>query len=144
MKKEEKKVVRESYVTTFVAIDGTEFNSQQDCEKYEKSVECSISVRLNDITISRQNQETVFLQGNEDCDCQIVRPRNAADIDSINQLVCLIRNQDPNSITDKNLAHDENIGECVVICYSYDHDWVWLYTESQIRNHWAEMFATND
>ena len=144
MKKEEKKVVRESYVTTFVAIDGTEFNSQQDCEKYEKSVECSIRVRLNDITIRRTNQETAFLCGNEDCECQIVRPRNAADIDTINQLVCLLRNQDPDKINDENLVHDENIGECVVICYSYGNDWAWLYTESQIRNHWDEMFATKD
>jgi len=92
MKKEEKKVVRESYVTTFVAIDGTEFNSQQDCEKYEKSVECSISVRLNDITVNRMNQESVFLQGNEDCDCHVPEGLNGRSIENLERFKEILAN----------------------------------------------------
>ena len=144
MKRTEKEETKKVFTTVYVAIDGTEFRNQNDCEKYETSLECVLTARLNDITIRNTNLCTAFLEGSDDCDAKIVRPRNSEDINAINQLICLIRGTSPDNIDEHYVVKDASIGECIVLCYSCVHDYIWFHTEKEIREHWDRMFAKDN
>ena len=141
MKRIEKEETKKVVTTMYVAIDGTEFTNKDNCEKYETSLECVLTARLNDITIRNTNLCTAFLEGSDNWDAKIVRPRNSEDINAINQLICLIRGTSPDMIDERYVVKDTSIGECIVLCYSYEHDNMWFHTEKEIREHWDRMFA---
>lgn len=81
----------------------------------------------------------MFLCGSDDCDVEVVVPRNPEDINAINQLVALTQGRAIDNI--KDLISDAHIGQHIVICWSYDHDWAWLVTEEKIKNHWDKIFG---
>ena len=62
---ETKKVVYEAY-------DGSQFDSSDECTKYEKSAKCALLSKYNKYVIRKTNEEDLFDAGSEEYDYDIV------------------------------------------------------------------------
>ena len=62
---ETKKVVYEAY-------DGNQFDSSEECTKYEKSAKCALLSKYNKYVIRKTNECDLFNAGSEDYDYDIV------------------------------------------------------------------------
>lgn len=123
MKINEVKETREVVVRTeYVAVDGTVFASRENCEKWEKSYECTLTQSMKAIPHIETNGETAYLQGGNDSDeVWIVKPRDFEDIKIINaytETLCYG--------CKSNLTQDD-IGKMIALNFGYDHDWCGVY-----------------
>lgn len=108
MKKELRKEEKVIYTDVFIANDGTEFTTQEECEKYEKSWECTISASFKKIPhIKRTEFEWLGeWAGSEDFDVYLIKPRNLDDVRIINEYFKLSQNE---------MLTQDNIGiECFI------------------------------
>ena len=62
---ETKRVVYEAY-------DGRQFDSSEECTKYEKSAKCALLSKYNKYVIRKTNEEDLFDAGSEEYDYDIV------------------------------------------------------------------------
>ena len=49
-------VEQKTYIRKWEAIDGTQFNSREDCEKYENSAKCVILAKYKDFVIKESDE----------------------------------------------------------------------------------------
>lgn len=54
------------YNYKYEALDGTVFNSKEECNKYEKTAECVIKKRYNDLVKYTSNECALFNCGSDD------------------------------------------------------------------------------
>lgn len=86
MKKIEKTENIEKKIIVYQAVDGTEFDSMTECEKYEKSAACVINTKYNKLIVGTTN-EADLLQGNCDNTIDILQPQYDEDINTILQFI---------------------------------------------------------
>lgn len=142
MEKKAKEIQVKKIVETYVAIDGVEFENREECEKYENSAICAANKRLEQITVAKKgeyNQESTFMNGDYECKVQIVVPKNSEDIDAINKFVAVTNDMKSNNT--KGLITDECIGQHVILCFNFDDDYVWMFSEKEIKEHWDKIFS---
>ena len=91
MKEVKKEIKREitDIEIKYVAVDGTEFISQAECEKYEKTAECALLVRYNALKVRETTEYDLFHAGTDDSPVDIVQLKEEKDKDTIIQLLCL-------------------------------------------------------
>lgn len=122
MKINEIKETREVVVRTeYVAVDGTVFRTKEECEKWEKSYECTLTQSMKAIPHIETNGEDAYLQcGNMDDEVWIVKPRDFEDIKVINAYAetCAWNNA---SLT------QDDIGKTIALNFGCDHDWCGVY-----------------
>ena len=53
MRTEKKEIQKIEYVTTYIADDGTEFKSEEECKKYEQTATCAINGMFNKLKIQK-------------------------------------------------------------------------------------------
>ena len=84
-------VEQKTYIRKWEAKDGTQFNSREDCEKYENSAKCVVLAKYNDFIITVSNAYEIFRIGSEDCRIDVVRVPDEKAIDAIFQAFCFFR-----------------------------------------------------
>ena len=57
MQIETKEIIKKEYVNSYVAIDGSRFNSEVECKKYEESALFAVSKKLKKLSGSWINTE---------------------------------------------------------------------------------------
>lgn len=73
-----------SYKTVYVAVDGTEFDSKEECVKYENSAQGVLRDKFNKLVV-REIDAYSLMFGNEDCTVYYVQFREESDIDALMQ-----------------------------------------------------------
>ena len=84
-------VEQKTYITKWEAADGTQFDSNKECEKYENSAKCVVLAKYNDFIIKVSNAYEIFKIGSEDCRIDVVRVSDEKAIDAIFQTFCFFR-----------------------------------------------------
>ena len=87
MKKIQKE--RKSFYDVFVAIDGTEFNDREQCEKYEQSAKGVIMAKIRSLIIQQANEGSIFGLGCCDSMVWVMKPKTQDDADAILQFYLL-------------------------------------------------------
>lgn len=113
--------VSKTYYEVYVATDGTEFASIDECEKYEKSAEGVLRARLKDIRVYEGNQESLFGIGSCECGVWVVVPKKKEDIDLVKQLALMHHNSDY-----AGWLTDEYIGKPVIVDFGYENEACYL------------------
>lgn len=129
MEKKEKvieRVVKETQVT-YVAIDGTEFQSENECTKYECSAAGVLFGRLKEFEIANESEHSInpYDEDGDENEFRTVIPLCEEHIMVLNQLYLLCR---PSERTNKFTSAD--IGQVIMIGYRfYDNamDWCWFH-----------------
>ena len=128
----EKKIENVSYTTVYVATDGTEFNTKEDCAKYERTYACALKSRLMAMAINENSEEDMFSRGSCDASVIVVIPRSEKDIDTIKQYAIGL------SCTEEQVSRqisDADINMPVTITIGYDNDWCYIQTVSSLVDH---------
>lgn len=66
------KVTVETKKVVYEAYDGNQFDSSEECTKYEKSAKCALLSRYNKYVIRKTNECDLFDAGSEDYDYDVV------------------------------------------------------------------------
>lgn len=109
----------------WTAIDGKEFETEESCKEYEKSVKCTVNAAFEKIPKAEMNEENIFWCG---CDStiMIIKPRNFDDIKIINMYCNFVY---PDSIlTQDDINKDIILEDC-------SGDWY------RLKNNWEESFV---
>lgn len=116
------KEVKEVVVKTeYIAKDGKVFTNKEDCEKWEKSFNCTLSESMKRIPYVETDGEEVYLPGgNCDDTVWVIRPRDIEDIALINAYTKYIYKHDVN------LTH-EDIGKLIALNFGWDNDGCYAY-----------------
>ena len=128
----EKKIENVTYATVYVATDGTEFNTKEDCAKYERTYACALKSRLMAMAINENSEEDMFSRGSCDASVIVVIPRSEKDIDTIKQYAIGL------SCTEEQVSRqisDADINMPVTITIGYDNDWCYIQTVSSLVDH---------
>ena len=128
----EKKIENITYATVYVANDGTEFNTKEDCAKYERTYACAMKSRLMAMAINENDEENMFSRGSCDSSVIVVIPRSEKDIDTIKQYAIGL------SCTEEQVSRqisDADINMPVTITIGYDNDWCYIQTVSSLVDH---------
>ena len=94
-------IEQKTYIKKWEATDGTQFNSREDCEKYEDSAKCVILTKYKDFVIKESDEYHLFGVGNEDCQVDVVKVPNEKAIDVIFQAFCFFRDWDSDENKEK-------------------------------------------
>ena len=87
MKKIQKEIVRTEYQTVYVALDGTEFISEEECKKYDNSAKCVLMAKYNKLVVKESDESEIIGIGCEDDVVQIAKIESQNDADLILQIV---------------------------------------------------------
>lgn len=132
MKEIKKEIQKVEYKTLYIANDGTEFESAEECKKYEKSARGVLFAKYAKLVVKSSVEEDIFGLGCEDCDVEIIRVKTQEDADLILQILFLEnswyteeahKDRHEEAIATVNSA----IGDFLIVGRGYDHDNFWLY-----------------
>jgi len=74
----------------YVANDGTEFHSEEECKKYEESAKGVVSARYRELIVRKDVEENILGFGCSDDTVEIVMVKTEADYDTVLQMKLLI------------------------------------------------------
>ena len=89
MKEIKEEVIHKSYVTKYEALDGTVFDSSEECQKYEASAEGMLLAKYKELEIKMISEYNLFGVGSEEYYLSIVKLKDELDVDLMTQLYCL-------------------------------------------------------
>lgn len=115
---------------TFKAIDGTVFDTEEECKKYEATVEAVLLERLNDCVVHCCCGDSLF-ESNCDGEYKAVVPKTQKDIDTLNQLHKLYGGKNETSL----IFTEEDINTLIFMGYRFYNssmEWVWFYKAADI------------
>lgn len=118
-------VEQKTYIRKWEAKDGTQFNSKEDCETYEKSAKCVILANYKDFVVKTDSEYDLFGVGSEDCGIDVVRVPNEKAIDVIFQTFCFFRDwvSDENKEeVRKKIIHAHEYNDFLLIQKGYESD----------------------
>lgn len=85
-----KKVEVTTFIEKYVAVDGTEFNSKDQCIKYEESAFGVMMARLHKFALKDSTEYEVFAgAGCEDNGVVVVAPKTDDEVKTIQQVLCM-------------------------------------------------------
>lgn len=85
MKEIRRERVKTEYYNVYVANDGSEFTTREECEKYEDSAECVIMAKVKAMLVKEISEEDVLGFGSSDCTVWLIKPKTQDDADVILQ-----------------------------------------------------------
>lgn len=132
MEKIEKKTERTIVDTRIIykAIDGTEFDTESECKRYEATAKAVFISRLQDCIICIDCNEELFECCGEG-EFKALVPTTHEHLDAMNQLYKLYGGKS----CDKALFNEEDLNTLIFMCYcfcNYDIEWLWFYKASSI------------
>ena len=91
MRQETKEIKREiiEHQTSYIAIDGTSFSSEEECTKYEESAVCVLRSRLVELKVAESSEFSLLSAGDEETLVWAIRMNSEADKDTVFQLYAL-------------------------------------------------------
>ena len=112
-----KKIEELKYRVAYVAPDGSEFDTQEECLKYEKSALGVLRSRLKAIEVFRGSEEDLFtICGSCDDDVSVFVPRTVDDIYLLRQMILLGGRSEEYA---ERLGEDQ-VGKPVIFDFGYD------------------------
>jgi hypothetical protein len=121
---EKKTIEVKDYKTVYVAADGTEFDTAEECKKYDKSAVGVLKGRIKKFTIKETTEDGIFNCGSCDNTVMVCIPQTIADLDAIRQLIVCMGSSESYA---ERLA-DDNVGRVVFLTISYCNDGAWFTT----------------
>lgn len=122
---ETRQIEMKSYKTVYVAVDGTEFEDMNECERYDKSAMGVVKGRVKQLAV-KVTDEWAAVGGDSDHEVWIVVPKTPEDVAAIRQLLVLYGN---NNLSDE---LEEQVGKVVYLMWNYDGDYMWFKTLESI------------
>lgn len=131
----------------YIAEDGSKFRSEEECKKYEESALFAVSQKLKRLTKDRQvSQEDI--NDNFPCDnmAEIFDIQTERDLENLRRYLYLtLKKNGAGDATIKDCFESEDgkrsnyvfenvtIGHEVIIFWSYDEDYFWVYGNGSIE-----------
>lgn len=123
-------------ITKYQAVDGTIFDDEKECEKYEKSAKGVLNAKYRDLVVSSSDEDDLFSGfGSSDSTIDIVRLKLRDDIDTLMQMFML---ENPHMTDDENrervtkirIMLQEAIADhsYVLVHRGYDNENFWIVT----------------
>ena len=147
-KNEIKKTVEEIVGVEYIAEDGTIFNNEEECKKYEKSALFVVSNKLKRLTTKETYINDFNDEGFCDCELEIFDIQTEEDLNNLRRYLYL--KAITNGATEKgikdaftfedgkreNFVFDNvTIGHEVLVFWSYDKDWFWVYKDGSLNGY---------
>ena len=89
MKEIKEELIHKTYVTKYEALDGTVFDSSEECQKYENSARATLLAKYKELEIKMVSEYGLFGVGSEEYYVSVVKLRNESDVDLMTQLYFL-------------------------------------------------------
>ena len=147
-KNEIKKTVEEIIGVEYIAEDGTVFNNKEECEKYEKSALFVVNNKLNRLNTKETYINDFNDEGSCDCELEIFDVQTEEDLNNLRRylyLKAITNGATEKGIKDAFTSDDgkrENyvfdnvtIGHEVLVFWSYDKDWFWVYKDGSLNGY---------
>ena len=147
-KNEIKKTVEEIVGVEYIAEDGTIFNNEEECKKYEKSALFVVSNKLKRLTTKETYINDFNDEGSCDCELEIFDIQTEEALNNLRRYLYL--KVITNGATEKGIqgaytsddGKRENyvfdnvtIGHEVLVFWSYDKDWFWVYKDGSLNGY---------
>ena len=90
--KEVKREVKREVVDTIIeyyAYDGTKFNSEKECKKYESTAACLVNYKVKDCKVGESDDAWKLMGGYEDHSIVAFKPNCESDVDALCQLILI-------------------------------------------------------
>jgi hypothetical protein len=81
-------VEQKTYITKWEAADGTQFDSNKECEKYENSAKCVVFAKYRKFVIRESSEYDLFGVGTDDSGIDVVNVSSQEAVDIIFQAYC--------------------------------------------------------
>lgn len=135
MRKMEIKETREVLIAThYVAMDGTEFLSEEECSKYEDSALCAVSVRLKKYNKRDVSVMDLYDEGCDEDMIEVFNVENQVDLDNLRQYVYLVMAKNGHHFKEKETVLDKvTFGHEVILRWCYDWDDVYVVGDGSLQ-----------
>lgn len=132
MKEVQKEI--KSYKTVYEAIDGTEFISKEECEKYEHSAKCVLNNKYQKLVIKTDTEWNLFYIGSEDEQVDVVKIKDSSDVNTVLTMIAFYNPSSAKNLEwlqkrEKRLINSLNNG-LVFIGRGYEGDSFYITTTS--------------
>ena len=147
-KNEIKKTVEEIVGVEYIAEDGTIFNNEEECKKYEKSALFVVSNKLKRLTTKETYINDFNDEGSCDCELEIFDIQTEEDLNNLRRYLYLkaITNGATEKVIKDAFTSDDGkrenyvfdnvtIGHEVLVFWSYDKDWFWVYKDGSLNGY---------
>ena len=139
MRKETREIKKIEYEYTYVADDGTEFKSEEECRKYEQTAQCAINAMFEKLP----KQETFDPTGGSfpyfgsEETIIAVKVDTLNDVETINKWIMARKgNKSADCIGAESVGTIQLFGEC-------DGDWLWrIGTPDELKKTCCEAIDT--
>ena len=151
-KNEIKKTVEEIIGVEYIAEDGTIFNNKEECEKYEESALFVVSNKLKRLNTKETYINDFNDEGSCDCELEIFDIQTEEDLNNLRRylyLKAITNGATEKGIKDAFTSDDgkrENfvfdnvtIGHEVLVFWSYDKDWFWVYKDGSLKGYFESL-----
>lgn len=140
MRKIANEVMVKKIETKYEAVDGTMFNTEDECKKWEESYQCTIRNSFKKIPQIRIDGARCYTESaSEDDEVFALLPRDFEDIKIINAYVSATIGGATSGFT------QEDIDKVLILNFGYDHDWCnWCRMDihlNQIQKDYADYTA---
>ena len=122
---ETKKIEKVTFDYVYVASDGTEFDKQEQCEKYEKSATGVLAGRVKPLVVFEGSEDEVCGCGCCDNKAWVVVPKSEADLNAIKQFILCKGSWQADYVEP---LTDEAIGKPIILYFGYENDECWFDT----------------
>lgn len=127
MEKKVKTIQMPKEIIKYVANDGTEFGSEEECKKYEETAICAITAAVNGITVNSCCGDAILDSGAPFC-CdgflRAIKIKNVDDVETVNRWIIALNKENKSNCITPNAIGSTFIFE------EYDR---WVYPHGDIE-----------
>jgi hypothetical protein len=121
---ETKQIEIKNYKSVYVAMDGTEFDTSDQCAAYEKSAIGVIKGRLKKMSLFKGSECDLYNgAGSDESTSFVVVPKSDAEVLMVQQ--ALYASNDCRAEYREKNADKVKVGRPVVITFNYDDEYIW-------------------
>lgn len=152
MKKNEiKKTIEQVVRVEYISEDGHVFygaDGEEECRKYEESALFAVSKALRRLNIKPATEYSLMESGSEENEIEVFDIQTKEDLENLRRYLYLkLTANGASENTIKELFTSENghrkdfvfdnvtIGHEVIIFWSYDQDWAWVYGDGSLNGY---------
>ena len=142
------KEIEELVRVEWIAEDGTEFNNEEECKKYEESALFVVSNKLKRLTCGYVSQYDFNDAYSEDQAIEIFDVQTKSDLENLRRYLYLkATNNGANEKSIKECFTSENgrrkdyvfdnvtAGHEVLVFWGYDNNWFWVYKDGSLEGY---------
>lgn len=130
MKINRKEVTRKETIVEYIAIDGTTFQSQEECELYEKSALCAVKKTLKKLHTKDLSECDIFGNGFDENYVEIYDVKSAEDLVHL-KMYCQLEAKGGGRLDNLDKL---TVGHEVVIFWNCERDWYWTQGDGSIKS----------